>query len=104
VETAAGVLTVQSADDFAYTDPVDGSRAERQGIRLAFEEGARIVFRLSATGTVGATLRVYMERFEADPARHDQDPQAALAGVIAAADALAGIGVRTGRDAPDVIT
>ncbi|MEM1382291.1 MAG: alpha-D-glucose phosphate-specific phosphoglucomutase [Pseudomonadota bacterium] len=102
--TKIGGLTVASADDFAYTDPVDGSTAAKQGIRIGFAEDARVVFRLSGTGTVGATLRVYMERFEGDPARHGLDPQAALADVIAAAEALAGIAQRTGRCAPDVIT
>ncbi|HSF95985.1 MAG TPA: alpha-D-glucose phosphate-specific phosphoglucomutase [Thermohalobaculum sp.] len=97
-------LTVTSADDFAYTDPVDGSRAERQGIRITFGDAARLVFRLSGTGTVGATLRVYIERYEPDPARQAEDPQAALAGVIAAAEALAGIRARLGRDGPDVRT
>ena len=100
---AAG-LTVEAADDFRYIDPVDGSVAEHQGIRILFEDGARVVFRLSGTGTEGATLRVYLERFEPDPARHGLDPQQALAAVIAAAEALAGICGHTGRDAPDVCT
>tara|TARA_Y100000815_G_C13341834_1_gene500297 strand:- start:688 stop:2319 length:1632 start_codon:yes stop_codon:yes gene_type:complete len=99
-----GDLKVISADEFAYDDPVDGSRSEGQGIRIGFDGGARIVFRLSGTGTQGATLRVYLERYETDPAQMALDPQTALAPVIAAADALAGIGTRTGRDAPDVIT
>ncbi len=97
-------MTVTAADDFAYTDPVDGSTAASQGIRVFFGDAARVVFRLSGTGTVGATLRVYLERFEPDPARHSLDPAEALAPVIAAAEALAGIGARLGRDAPDVIT
>jgi len=99
-----GDLKVISADEFAYDDPVDGSRSEGQGIRIGFDGGARIVFRLSGTGTQGATLRVYLERYETDPAQMALDPQTALAPVIAAADALASIGTRTGRDAPDVIT
>ncbi len=97
-------LTVTAADDFAYTDPVDGSRATGQGIRVIFGDAARLVLRLSGTGTVGATLRVYMERFEPDPAAQDEDPQEALATVIAAAEALAGIRARLGREAPDVRT
>jgi phosphoglucomutase len=97
-------LAVTAADEFAYDDPVDGSRAEGQGIRVWFEGGARVVFRLSGTGTVGATLRVYMEDLETDPARQGRDAQEALAGVIAAADAVAGIGQHTGRTAPDVMT
>ncbi|WP_333832822.1 alpha-D-glucose phosphate-specific phosphoglucomutase [Rubrimonas sp.] len=99
-----GGLTVSAADDFAYADPVDGSTASRQGVRIFFAEDARAVFRLSGTGTVGATLRVYLERFEPDPARHDLDPQTALADVIAAAHAIADIAGRLGRDAPDVTT
>ncbi|MCK7496641.1 MAG: alpha-D-glucose phosphate-specific phosphoglucomutase [Comamonadaceae bacterium] len=99
-----GELTVDSADDFAYTDPIDGSVSTRQGVRIGFAGGSRIVFRLSGTGTEGATLRVYLERFEADPARHDIEAQTALAGLIAAADEIAGIRVRTGREAPDVVT
>ncbi|MEO0484329.1 MAG: alpha-D-glucose phosphate-specific phosphoglucomutase [Pseudomonadota bacterium] len=102
--TQAGGLTVAGADEFAYDDPVDGSRSTGQGIRLYFEGGARAVFRLSGTGTEGATLRVYLERLETDPAKHQMDPQDALAPVIAAADAIAGIKERTGRSAPDVIT
>ncbi|MEE8453367.1 MAG: alpha-D-glucose phosphate-specific phosphoglucomutase, partial [Limibaculum sp.] len=102
--TRAAGLTVSAADDFRYVDPVDGSVAEHQGIRILFEGGARAVFRLSGTGTEGATLRVYLERFEPDPARHGLDPQAALARVIAAADEIADISGHTGRDAPDVRT
>jgi len=99
-----GGLTVSDADDFAYTDPVDGSTASGQGIRVFFEEDARAVFRLSGTGTVGATLRVYLERFEDDPAKLDGDPQAMLSAVIAAAGEIAQIAARLGRDAPDVCT
>jgi phosphoglucomutase len=97
-------LRVESADDFAYHDPVDGSTTTKQGVRIGFSGDARAVFRLSGTGTEGATLRVYMERFEPDPARQGDDPQAALADVIAAARDVAGIGPRLGRDAPDVRT
>ncbi|ODN69323.1 alpha-D-glucose phosphate-specific phosphoglucomutase [Methylobrevis pamukkalensis] len=101
--TAAG-LEIASADDFAYADPVDGSLTTGQGIRIGFASGERLVFRLSGTGTEGATIRVYIEKFEPDPARHGEDAQVALAGVIAAAEALAGIASRTGRTAPDVVT
>lgn len=97
-------LTVTEADDFAYTDPVDGSTASGQGIRIVFGDAARAVFRLSGTGTVGATLRVYLERYEPDPARQGEDPQTALADVARAAESLAGIRRRLGRDAPDVRT
>ncbi len=99
-----GNLRISAADDFAYHDPVDGSISEHQGIRVLFEDGARIVYRLSGTGTAGATLRVYLEAFEPDPVRHAQEPQQALAALIAAADAIAGIRERTGRSAPSVIT
>tara|TARA_R110002073_G_scaffold4803_1_gene30446 strand:- start:31082 stop:32707 length:1626 start_codon:yes stop_codon:yes gene_type:complete len=98
----AAELTVEAAEDFSYTDPVDGSVASKQGVQITFKGGARVVMRLSGTGTEGATLRVYMERF--DPADFGQDPQAALAPVIAATEALAGIAARTGRSGPDVIT
>ncbi len=97
-------LTVTEADDFAYTDPVDGSTAAGQGIRIVFGDAARAVFRLSGTGTVGATLRVYLERYEPDPARQGEDPQTALADVARAAESLAGIRRRLGRNAPDVRT
>ncbi|PTX54957.1 phosphoglucomutase [Litoreibacter ponti] len=97
-------LTVEGADEFAYTDPTDGSVSEGQGIRIMLEGGRRIVLRLSGTGTDGATLRVYLERLETRPDHLDHDPQEALADVIAAADAIAGITRHTGRDAPDVRT
>ena len=99
-----GDLVVEHADDFSYRDPVDGSVSEHQGVRILFEGGARIVCRLSGTGTEGATLRVYLESYEPDPARHDQDPQVALGPLIRIADELAEIGAGTGRDAPSVIT
>ncbi|QDC02969.1 alpha-D-glucose phosphate-specific phosphoglucomutase [Mesorhizobium sp. 8] len=97
-------LTVEKADDFSYHDPVDGSVSEHQGIRVMFAGGSRVVFRLSGTGTSGATLRVYMERYEADPSKHGIDTQEALADLIAAADDIAGIHSHTGRAAPSVIT
>ena len=99
-----GALKVETADDFAYHDPVDQSVSRNQGIRILFAGGSRVVFRLSGTGTSGATLRVYIERFEPDPARHDIDTQAALADLIAVADEIAGIKSRTGRNEPSVIT
>ena len=100
--TRLGEETVSAADDFAYDDPVDGSRSERQGVRVMLESGARIVYRLSGTGTAGATLRVYLERYDRE--RLDEDTQAFLAPLIAMADGLAGIRERTGRTAPSVIT
>ncbi|MCA3453861.1 MAG: alpha-D-glucose phosphate-specific phosphoglucomutase, partial [Rhodobacter sp.] len=97
-------LTILSADEFAYTDPVDGSVSQRQGVRIRFTDGSRIVLRLSGTGTEGATLRLYLERYEADPDRFSLDPQLALAPVIQAAHSLARIAEYIGRSAPDVIT
>ncbi len=95
---------IASADDFAYSDPVDGSLTQKQGLRLLLEDGSRVILRLSGTGTKGATLRLYLERYVATGGNLDQNPQQALAGMIAAADALAGIRANTGMDAPTVIT
>jgi phosphoglucomutase len=97
-------MTVSAADDFAYTDPVDGSVSTKQGVRVLFADGSRIVYRLSGTGTEGATLRVYLERYAPGPQGLDLDAQAALAPVIKAAHGLAGIARHTGRTEPDVIT
>jgi phosphoglucomutase len=101
---AFGNYRVELADDFAYTDPVDGSRSQQQGVRLLMHGGARIVYRLSGTGTEGATLRVYVEAHETDPARQDADPQIALAELISLAGELAGIEQYTGRSRADVVT
>ena len=100
----SGELMVQAADDFHYTDPVDGSESAAQGIRLFFDNGGRVVLRLSGTGTSGATLRVYYDRYSRDPSGLELDTQRALSGLIDAADELAGIRRYTGRDKPDVIT
>ena len=97
-------MTVSAADDFSYTDPVDGSVSRQQGVRVLFADGSRIVYRLSGTGTAGATLRVYLERYAPGPEGLDLDAQAALAPVIRAAHDLAGIAAHTGRSAPDVVT
>jgi phosphoglucomutase len=97
-------MTIALADDFAYTDPVDGSVSARQGLRIVFADGSRIVLRLSGTGTEGATLRLYLERYAPGPDGLDRDPQEALAPVIRAAHALARIAAFTGRDRPDVVT
>ncbi|MER8944853.1 alpha-D-glucose phosphate-specific phosphoglucomutase [Mesorhizobium sp. M0203] len=102
--TSVRGMTIASADDFAYHDPVDGSVSKNQGIRVLFEGGSRVVFRLSGTGTSGATLRLYVERYEPDKNRHDLDTQEALADLIAAADDIAGIRSHTGRAKPSVIT
>jgi phosphoglucomutase len=99
-----GPLTVENADNFSYTDPVDNSVSGNQGIRVLFAGGSRIVFRLSGTGTEGATLRVYLERYEPSGGRLDAPVAGMLADLIAAADAIAGIARHTGRTAPDVVT
>lgn len=99
-----GDYEVKFADEFSYTDPVDGSVSSNQGIRIGFVNGSRIVFRLSGTGTVGATLRIYLERYERDVSKHDQDAQVALAELIEIAEQLCEVKKRTGRTEPDVIT
>ncbi len=99
-----GALKVATADDFAYHDPIDGSVSKNQGIRILFEGGSRVVFRLSGTGTSGATIRVYVERYEPDAAKHGIDTQEALADLIAVADQISDLRKRTGRDKPTVIT
>lgn len=99
-----GKRTVSNTGNFAYTDPIDGSVSKNQGIRILFSDGARIVFRLSGTGTQGATLRVYLESYEADSSKHDQDVQEALADLIEIAEQIARIEAFTGREVADVIT
>ncbi|MDK2126579.1 alpha-D-glucose phosphate-specific phosphoglucomutase [Parachitinimonas caeni] len=99
-----GDFPIATADDFAYTDPVDGSVSHKQGIRLIMQDGSRIVFRLSGTGTEGATLRVYLERYEPASGNHQLDTQTALAGLITLARRLAQIEERTGMAAPTVVT
>lgn len=102
--TEAAGLEVVAADEFAYQDPVDASVASQQGVRLLFANGGRLVFRLSGTGTQGATLRVYVDCHETDPLKLEQDPQQALGSLITAADQIAGIKAHTGREQPTVIT
>jgi phosphoglucomutase len=92
------------ADDFTYHDPIDGSVSGKQGVRIGFEDGSRIVVRLSGTGTVGATLRVYLESYEAVGGRHDLETQTALGSLIETAETLTQIKKRTGRSEPSVIT
>lgn len=99
-----GEYVIKYADEFCYEDSIDGSISKNQGIRIGFENGSRIVFRLSGTGTVGATLRIYIERFEADPTRHNQDAQVALESLIDLAEQFCEVKKRTGRSAPNVIT
>ena len=95
---------IATADDFAYTDPVDGSLTSGQGLRLLLDDGSRVVLRLSGTGTQGATLRVYLESYVAPGGDLNQDPQSALADLISSIDALAEIKARTGMEQPTVIT
>ena len=99
-----GSYQVKFCDDFSYTDPIDGSVSTGQGLRIIFEDGSRIVFRLSGTGTEGATLRLYLEAFESDPAKHRIDAQQALAGLIDIAHDLSQLKQRTGREQPTVVT
>lgn len=99
-----GPLTVASADSFAYADPVDGSVSKNQGLRVLFEGGSRIVYRLSGTGTEGATLRVYLERYEPVGGNLAAETPVMLADLIRAADTIAGITTLTGRSEPSVIT
>ena len=99
-----GTMTVQAADDFTYHDPVDGSTSAHQGVRLIFTGGSRVVLRLSGTGTTGATLRVYLERYEPPGGRLDEQTSAMLAKLAKALEAVVGITRHTGRVKPDVVT
>ena len=102
--TQVSGLTIAEADDFAYRDPIDDSLTDKQGVRVSFTDGSRLVMRLSGTGTQGATLRVYLERYVERNGDHAQDVQVALAPVIEAAEQLAKIQKHTGRSQADVIT
>lgn len=99
-----GDYEVETFDNFTYVDPVDKSVSKNQGVRVLFKDGSRIVFRLSGTGTQGATVRVYIEKYEPNVAKHDLDPQIALADLIEIAETISGVKARTGRKKPDVIT
>jgi phosphoglucomutase len=99
-----GKYTVKTCDDFSYTDPVDGSVSNNQGIRILFSDGSRIIYRLSGTGTEGATLRVYLEAYEANVSNHHLDAQVALAELIQIALQISELKQRTGREKPTVIT
>jgi phosphoglucomutase len=99
-----GSLEVLDADDFAYHDPVDGSDATHQGVRILLDDGARLIYRLSGTGTAGATLRVYLERYEAEPVRQYLETQASLTDLVGLSKELAEIKRFTGRNQPSVIT
>ncbi|KAL6776288.1 PGM1 [Auxenochlorella protothecoides x Auxenochlorella symbiontica] len=102
--TELGGRVLETADNFAYTDPIDGSVAKGQGIRVVFRDGSRIIFRLSGTGSAGATIRMYVETYRDDPADFDRDAQDVLAGIIATALELSDLPALTGRDKPTVIT
>jgi len=95
---------IEYADDFAYTDPVDGSVSKNQGIRIGLAGGSRIIYRLSGTGTVGATLRIYLERFEANPEKQDLETADVMAPLVVLALQIADVEGHTGRIKPDVIT
>ncbi|WP_277981716.1 alpha-D-glucose phosphate-specific phosphoglucomutase [Sphingomonas phyllosphaerae] len=102
--TSVAGLTIAEADDFAYEDPTDASVSRNQGVRVLFEGGSRVVFRLSGTGTSGATLRVYLERYEPAGGQLDEETGDMLADIVAAAEQLAAIRQHTGRERPDVVT
>ncbi|KAL1208068.1 Phosphoglucomutase [Cardamine amara subsp. amara] len=99
-----GNYVLQFADDFSYTDPVDGSVASKQGVRFVFTDGSRIIFRLSGTGSAGATVRIYIEQFEPDVSKHDMDAQIALKPLIDLALSVSKLKDFTGREKPTVIT
>jgi phosphoglucomutase len=99
-----GTRNIKNADDFAYDDPIDGSRTTGQGIRILFDNGSRIIFRLSGTGTAGATLRIYIEKYEPDPKLHNIETQRALSDLIILSRSISDIAKRTGRKEPSVIT
>ncbi len=99
-----GEYVVKTADDFSYTDPIDGSVSTGQGVRILFTDGSRIVFRLSGTGTEGATVRIYLEAFEPNAENHHLDAQVALAEMITIAEEISQLKQRSGRNAPTVVT
>lgn len=101
--TTAGLL-VTGAEEFSYTDPVDGSHSTGQGLIISYEDGARAMLRLSGTGTEGATIRIYLERYVRPDGDHSLDAQIALKDVICATEEITGIRARTGRTGPDVIS
>ena len=99
-----GAYTLDFADDFEYTDPIDGSVASKQGLRFVFTDGSRIIFRLSGTGSSGATIRLYVEQYETDAKKQLVDAQQALAPLIGVALTVSKLKEFTGRDKPTVIT
>jgi phosphoglucomutase len=104
VDTSSSGYEVKTADDFTYEDPVDGSVSKKQGIRLIFTDGSRVIYRMSGTGSVGATIRVYIEQYQADETKLGQDPQDALLKLVQLALSFSQLKDFTGRDAPTVIT
>jgi len=102
--TKMGSYEVAIADDFEYTDPIDGSVAKKQGLRFVFTDGSRIIFRLSGTGSAGATVRLYIEQYEADETKHGLDAQEGLATLIQLALSTSRLQEFTGRESPTVIT
>jgi len=99
-----GDLEVTLADSFAYDDPVDGTSSANQGVRICFADGSRAVFRLSGTGTEGATLRVYLERYEPPQGIIDATPSEMLASLASVVELIAGVHRYTGRAGPDIVT
>ncbi|KAF5832543.1 alpha-D-phosphohexomutase [Dunaliella salina] len=102
--TKMGDFTLDFADNFEYVDPIDGSKASKQGLRFVFTDGSRIIFRLSGTGSSGATIRMYIEQYSNDPAKYEEDAQKALAPIIKLALETSQLPQLTGRDKPTVIT
>ncbi|KAG5847454.1 hypothetical protein ANANG_G00126240 [Anguilla anguilla] len=98
------IYEVEKADNFEYSDPVDGSISRNQGLRIIFSDGSRIIFRLSGTGSAGATIRLYIDSYEKDPQMIYEDPQAMLAPLVTIALKISQIHERTGLNGPTVIT
>jgi phosphoglucomutase len=97
-------FTVKEAADFSYKDPIDGSLSEHQGLFVRFEDGSRIVFRLSGTGSSGATVRLYVEKYSKNEGEYGRDTQEGLKPLIEVALSLSKLAEYTGRDKPTVIT
>jgi phosphoglucomutase len=102
--TSSTEFTIASADDFAYTDPIDGSVSTKQGLRIQFSDGSRIIFRLSGTGSSGATVRLYVEKYSRNADEYAEDAQVGLKPLIEVALAMSKLPEFTGRDKPTVIT
>ncbi|GBG61325.1 hypothetical protein CBR_g20360 [Chara braunii] len=99
-----GAFTLKLADDFTYVDPVDGSVAAKQGLRFVFTDGSRIIFRLSGTGSAGATIRLYLEKYEPDVSKHDLQAGVVLQQLTDIALGISKLKDFTGREEPTVIT